>query len=129
MQIVRRFAALVLIVVSLLVPVGAGPAMAATDHAGQADCPHAAVLSPAGTASHLAAPPHAMALVSSQAPLHQPAGPAGLPSCCTAIPTATALLEMTPDLATDFPGGLFRPISDFMPAQRSIGPDLPPPRA
>lgn len=127
-DIARRFAALFLIVVSLLLPGGSGQAMAATDHVGQVGCPHAAMISPSGGAAHSGATSHAM-MVSGEAPTQTPSGAIALPTCCTAMPTSAPLLEATPDLAAGLSGSLLRPLSDEMPAQRSIGPDLPPPRA
>jgi len=118
MQNVRRLAALVWIVLSLLVPGGAGPAMAMA-HAGQADCPHAAQISGAA---------HRMAMASGGPSSHTPAGPMALPSCCVALPGFALHVEAMPDRLVA-PGALPRPRSDAMPAQRVIGPDLPPPRA
>ncbi|WEK51635.1 MAG: hypothetical protein P0Y66_06515 [Candidatus Kaistia colombiensis] len=130
MDIARRLAALLCIIVSLALPGGSVPAMAAVDHAGQANCPHATLVSPAGKASHVAATSHAMTMLSSSmAPLHQPVGPAALPSCCIAMPTSAPWPDAAPALAAAVPGSLPRPRSDAMPVQRSIGPDLPPPRA
>lgn len=125
-HIARRLAALFLIVVSLLLPGGSGQAMAAMEHAGQVGCPHAAMVSPSGGAAHDTS--HVM-MGSPQAPTHTPAGTTALPTCCAGMPTSAPLLEATPDLAAGLSDSLPRPHSDAMPAQRSIGPDLPPPRA
>jgi len=127
-EIARRFAALVLIVVSLLLPGGSGSAWAMADHAGQADCPHAATLLPSGNASHASVTAHVMPVVSG-AGHSRPAAAPTLPSCCIAMTTPAPALDAAPVLATGETAGRLRPLSDAMPAQRSIGPDLPPPRA
>jgi hypothetical protein len=122
-HIARRLAALFLIVVSLLLPGGSGQAMAATDHVGQAGCPHAAMISPSGGAAHSAM----MTGLSSAS--HPPSGSPLLPSCCFAMPTSAPLLETPPDGVDAVMRVRQRPLSDEMPAQHSIGSDLPPPRA
>ncbi|MBN9026804.1 MAG: hypothetical protein J0H20_14675 [Rhizobiales bacterium] len=135
MTLARRFAALVLIVVSLLLPGGSGSAWAMADHAGQADCPHAAMVLPSGNASHGGAMAHvAMAHVMpvvavSGAPHPLPAAAPSLPACCIAITSTVPALDAGPAFAAGETGARLRPLSDAMPAQRSIGPDLPPPRA
>jgi hypothetical protein len=122
-DIARRLAALFLIAVSLLLPGGSGQAMAAANHVGQVGCPHAAMVSPSGGAAHSAM----MTGLSSAS--HPPSGPILLPSCCFAMPTSAPLLETPPDVVDAVMRVRQRPLSDEIPAQQAIGPDLPPPRA
>jgi hypothetical protein len=106
--IVRRLAALLLIVASLLMPGGSMPAHAAPGHApAMIDCPHAAL--------------------GVTAPLHRPAGTPVMPQCCYALPMATEVAVPHP-LATRFLVSRPRPRSDTMPAPLAIGPEVPPPR-
>ncbi|MCX5581561.1 hypothetical protein [Kaistia terrae] len=122
-HIARRLAALFLVVITLLLPVGSGQAMAATDHVGQAGCPHAAMVSPSGSAGHAA-------MMTGMSPAsHPPSGAILLPSCCFAMPTSAPLLETPLDAVDAVMRVRLRPLSDEMPAQQAIGPDLPPPRA
>ncbi|MFI5408794.1 hypothetical protein [Kaistia sp. UC242_56] len=123
MQNIRRLVALVWIVLSVLVPGGAGPAMA-MDHAAQPDCPHAAPLISASAASQLGVPAHRMTMASGG---HAPAATMAMPSCCVALPGFALFVEAMPERLAA-PGAAPRPLSDVMPAQRAIGPDLPPPR-
>lgn len=127
MQNIRRLVALVWIVLSVLVPGGAGSAMA-MDHAGQPDCPHAAPLIAASATSQLGVPAHRMAMASGGPASHAPAATMAMPSCCVALPGFALFVEAMPERLAA-PGAVPRPLSDVMPAQRAIGPDLPPPRA
>lgn len=86
------------------------------------------MLLPSGNASHGDAMAHDMPVVSGS-PHSRPAAAPTLPSCCIAMTTAAPALDSAPTRATGETGGRLRPLSDAMPAQRSIGPDLPPPRA
>jgi len=113
-DIVKRFVALLLILLGLLVPGGSGPAMAAMEHLGQADCPHAAMATPSDMTAHSTRSTHPLSVV---------------PSCCNALPSSLPLQDAMPELADAAPRVLPRPLSEDMPAQRAIGPDLPPPRA
>lgn len=111
MFIARRFVALLLIALSVLLPIGSMPAMAMADHAGQVACPHVVQAGPADKASH------------------QPVGLPSLPPCCYAMPNAATLVEATPPAVSALPDAPPRPHSDDMPASLALGPDLPPPRA
>jgi hypothetical protein len=107
--IVRRLAALLLIVASLLMPGGSMPAHAAPGHApAMMDCPHA--------------------VLGGAAPQHRPAGGPVMPQCCYALPMAMELALLHP-LATHLSLFLPRPRSDTMPTAIAVGPEVPPPRA
>lgn len=52
-----------------------------------------------------------------------------LPSCCNALPSSVPLQDAMLERVDATPRILPRQLSDDLPAQRAIGPDLPPPRA
>jgi hypothetical protein len=108
-DIVRRFAALFLIAVSLLLPAGSAPAFAPSDHRAMADCPHAA------------------AAVHEPGSTQRPAGQAGMPQCCHALPMAAEIVAAAQQLAL-IPAARLLPGSDTLPASFVVGPDVPPPR-
>lgn len=111
MTLVKRFAALLLILSGLLMPAGSAFAMTAMDDAARADCPHAMTVTAPAPAGHA------------------PVGLPSLPLCCHALPTSVFPADGAPTLALADVARQPRPHSDTMPTPQAIGPDLPPPRA